>query len=130
MFSTLLHVRSFKPHKMCCLPMLSVQIKKKSIWNTHTKKNAQCSSKRGLMHHHNAWYQASHYIQYCFTTQSRLLKTLIKKTLENTVFYTLSQREIIILAKFNLSSANAFNLVMSKNLLFRKELRNHNLHFM
>ena len=38
------------------------------------------------------------------------------------VFPTMSKREIIILATFNLSSANAFNLVMSKNLLFGKEL--------
>ena len=38
-----------------------------------------------------------------------------------TVFSTLSQREIVILAIFNLSSANAFNLVMS-NLPFGKVL--------
>ena len=66
--------------------------------------------------------------------------TLKKKALENTVgkgenagiqhflllltvFSTLSYREIAILATFNLSSANAFNLVMSKILLFGKELR-------
>ena len=59
-----------------------------------------------------------------------------KKTLENTVgkgenagnqhfllfplFSTLSEREIIILATFNLLSVNAFNLVTSKNCLFGK----------
>ena len=41
-----------------------------------------------------------------------------------TVFLSLLQREIIILAMFNLSSANTFNLVMSKNLLFGKGLTN------
>ena len=35
-----------------------------------------------------------------------------------TVFSTLSKREIVILAKFNLSSANAFNLALSKLLSF------------
>ena len=35
-----------------------------------------------------------------------------------TVFSTLSKREIIILANYNLSSANAFNLVKSKTLSF------------
>ena len=39
-----------------------------------------------------------------------------------TVFSALSKRKIIILATFNLSPANAFNLVMSKNLWFGKEL--------
>ena len=34
----------------------------------------------------------------------------------STVFSTLSKREIIMTATFNLSSANAFNLVLSKNL--------------
>ena len=65
--------------------------------------------------------------------------TLKKKALENTVgkeenagnqhfllfpqcFLFLSQREIVILEMFNLSSANAFNLVMSKNLSFGKGL--------
>ena len=38
-------------------------------------------------------------------------------------FPTLSQSEIVILAMFNLSSANAFNLVMSKNLFFGKGLK-------
>ena len=37
-------------------------------------------------------------------------------------FLTLSKKEIIILATFNFSSANAFNLVTSKILLFGKEL--------
>ena len=36
------------------------------------------------------------------------------------VFSTLSKGEIIILATFNLSSANAFSLVSSKSLLFGK----------
>ena len=40
------------------------------------------------------------------------------------VFSTLSRREIIILTTFNLLSANAFNVVMSKILLFGKELKN------
>ena len=35
---------------------------------------------------------------------------------------TLSKTEIIILATFNLSSANAFDLDQSRNLLFGKEL--------
>ena len=39
-----------------------------------------------------------------------------------TVFSTLSKREIIILATFNLSSASALNLAMSKILSFGKEL--------
>ena len=68
-----------------------------------------------------------------FTTQSRLLTTLKKKASENTVekgenagdlfpqcFLDLSKTEIVILAKFNLLSANAFNLVTSKILLFGK----------
>ena len=38
----------------------------------------------------------------------------------STVFSTLSKREITILTMFNLSSANAFNLVTSKFLLFGK----------
>ena len=71
------------------------------------------------------------------TIQSRLLTTLKKKALENTVgkeenagnqhfllfptvFSSLPQREIVILATFNLWSANAFNFVMSKNLSFGK----------
>ena len=41
---------------------------------------------------------------------------------ENTVFSTLSKREIVIIATSNFSSANAFNLVTSKILLFGKEL--------
>ena len=40
-----------------------------------------------------------------------------------TLFSALSRREVIILAMFNLSSANAFNLVISKVLLFGKGLR-------
>ena len=36
------------------------------------------------------------------------------------MFSVLSQRKIVILANFNLSSANAFNLVMCKNLSFGK----------
>ena len=40
------------------------------------------------------------------------------------MFSTLSKREIVILAPFEMSSANAFNLVRSKNLLFGKELIN------
>ena len=73
------------------------------------------------------------------TTQSQLLRTLKKKTLENTVgkeenagdqhflsfptvFSVLPQREIVIVATFNLLYANAFNLIMSKNLLFCKVL--------
>ena len=39
------------------------------------------------------------------------------------VFSTLSKRENIILATFNLSSTNAFNFVTSKILSFGKELR-------
>ena len=39
-----------------------------------------------------------------------------------TAFCTLSKREIIIKATFHLSSANAFNLVLSENLLFAKDL--------
>ena len=63
--------------------------------------------------------------------------TLKKKALENTgekgenagnqhfllfppVFSALSKRKIVILATFNLLSANDFNLVKSKNLLFGK----------
>ena len=38
-----------------------------------------------------------------------------------TVFSTLSKREIVILATFNFSSANAFNLVTSKILVFGKD---------
>ena len=38
------------------------------------------------------------------------------------MFPTLSKSEIIILATFNLSSANAFNLDQSRSLLFGKEL--------
>ena len=38
------------------------------------------------------------------------------------VFSTLSRREIITLAMFNLTSANAFNLVTSKLLSFGKGL--------
>ena len=65
--------------------------------------------------------------------------TLKTKALENTVgkeenagkqhfllfpqcFQLLSQREIVILAVINLSSANAFKVFMSKNLLFGKGL--------
>ena len=72
-----------------------------------------------------------------FTTPSRLLTTLRKtawestfEILENagyqhflllsTVFYTLSKREIVILAIFNMSSASALNLVVSKILSFDK----------
>ena len=57
-----------------------------------------------------------------------LLKTLWEKekwpafSSSPTIFSILSQREIIILAAFNLSSANAFNLVQSKISLFGKEL--------
>ena len=39
------------------------------------------------------------------------------------MFSTLSRREIIILATFDLSSANALNLVSSKTLSFGKELK-------
>ena len=39
-----------------------------------------------------------------------------------TVFSALSKRKIVILATFNLFSANAFNLVTSKNLPFGKGL--------
>ena len=39
-----------------------------------------------------------------------------------TVFSTLSKREIIIRGTYDLSSANTFNLVLSKNLSFGKEL--------
>ena len=53
----------------------------------------------------------------------------LKKTLENNVFSpfpkvysALSNREIIILATCNLLSANAFNFVTSKILLFGKDL--------
>ena len=75
-------------------------------------------------------------MDYLFTTQSRLLTTL-KKALENMVgkrenagyqhfllfpvFSSLSKREILISATFNLSSANAF-LQMPKMLSFGKEL--------
>ena len=41
------------------------------------------------------------------------------------VFSALSKRKIVILATFNLSSANAFNLVMSKNLSFGKGFRSY-----
>ena len=41
-----------------------------------------------------------------------------------TVLSTLSKREIIILQMFNLSSANALNLVTSKMLWFGKGLKN------
>ena len=65
-----------------------------------------------------------------FTTQFRVLTALKMKALENTVgfsafptlFSTLSTREIIILAMFNLSSAIAFNLVTSKILSFGEGL--------
>ena len=40
-----------------------------------------------------------------------------------TEFYTLSEREIAILTIFNMSSANAFNLVTSKMFLFDKGLK-------
>ena len=40
-----------------------------------------------------------------------------------TVFFSLSQTEIIILATLNLSSANAFNLAKTKSLSFGKQLR-------
>ena len=73
-----------------------------------------------------------------FTTQSLLLPTLRKKPLENivrkgenaafspfpTMFSTLSRTKIMIVATFNLSSANAFNLDQSRILSFGKEL-NH-----
>ena len=75
---------------------------------------------------------------YLFTTQSLLLMTLREKDLENTVgkgenagnlhflllpvFSTLSKRKHITLATFNLSSTNAFNLVMSKILSSGKGL--------
>ena len=39
----------------------------------------------------------------------------------NSVFYPIS-REIVIIAAFNLSSANASSLVLSKNLSFRGKL--------
>ena len=39
------------------------------------------------------------------------------------MFSTLSQVELIILAMFNLSSANAFNLNQSKILSFRKKFK-------
>ena len=39
-----------------------------------------------------------------------------------TVFSSLPQREIVILATLNFSSASAFSLVMSKNLSFGKGL--------
>ena len=39
-----------------------------------------------------------------------------------TMFSTLSKREIIITAAFNLSSASTFNLELSKNLSFSKGL--------
>ena len=38
------------------------------------------------------------------------------------MFTTISKIDIIILATFNMSSANALNLVQSKNLLFGNEL--------
>ena len=40
------------------------------------------------------------------------------------IFSTLSKTQIIILATYNLSSANALNLVLSKKLSFGKELSN------
>ena len=75
-----------------------------------------------------------------FTKQSRLLTTLKRKALENTmgkgenagnqhfllfptVFSTLSKREIIILIIFNMSSAKAFNFDKSNILSFGKELK-------
>ena len=72
--------------------------------------------------------------------QSQLLTSLKKKALENTVgkrehtywfpafshfpteFSAVSKSEITILATFNFSSANAFNLVISKILLFGNRL--------
>ena len=70
----------------------------------------------------------------------QLLTTLKKKALENTVekgktahthhfllfpqsFQPLSRRKIIIIATFILLSANAFNLFLSKNLSFVKQLK-------
>ena len=67
------------------------------------------------------------------------LTTLLKKPFENiveigenagnpafspipTMFSTLSKTEIIILALFNLLSANVFNLVKSEKFLYGKEL--------
>ena len=49
-----------------------------------------------------------------YTTQSQILKTLKKKALKNTVYSSLSKRELVILATFTLSSAYAFNLITSK----------------
>ena len=40
----------------------------------------------------------------------------------HSVFYSVKKGEIVILATFNLSSANAFNLVMSKIVSFGKGL--------
>ena len=62
--------------------------------------------------------------------------TLKKKALENTVkkeenagfssfptvFSTLSHREVVIFATFNLSSANAFNLVKTKKFVVWKRI--------
>ena len=44
------------------------------------------------------------------------------------MFPTLSKREIIILATFNFTSANAFNFVQSKILSFGKELKDEPNH--
>ena len=75
----------------------------------------------------------THCVSRYFTTQS--LKQPVETMWEKekmlvtsifpltTVFSTLSRREIIILQTFDLSSANALNLVKSKNLPFGKELK-------
>ena len=74
-----------------------------------------------------------------FTTPCRFLTTLKNKGFQNTVgkgenagnhhfllvppcLLPHPKEEIVILAMFNLSSANAFNLVTSKILFFGKEL--------
>ena len=84
-------------------------------------------------------FGSNHTHQICvlhFTTQFLLLTTAKKKALENTVgkgeysgnqhfllcpqCFLLYQREIIIIATVNLSSANVFSLVTSKISLFGK----------
>ena len=81
----------------------------------------------------------AHLFALILTTQSQLLTTLRKKFFENIVekrenadnqhfllllqcFLPYQEQKFIILTTFNLSSANALNLVLSKELLFGKEL--------
>ena len=55
--------------------------------------------------------------------ETELIKTLLEKEkmLVTTMFFSQSKTEIKILAELKLSSANAFNLVKAKILLFGNE---------